>query len=55
VLFGTKAALSFAAQFTKLETLRSERSFANLLRGLQVFGYKVVNGVAIGNGFVAKG
>jgi hypothetical protein len=55
VLFGTKAAFSFASQFTKLETLRSERSFSNLLRGLQVYGYKVVNGVAIGNGFVSKG
>ncbi len=55
VLFGTKAAFSFAAQFTKLETIRSERSFSNLLRGLQVYGYKVVNGVAIGNGFISKG
>lgn len=52
VIFGTKAALTFASQYVNLETLRSERSFSNLLRGLQVFGYKVVNGVAIGNGFV---
>ena len=55
VLFGTTAALTFAAQFTKMETLRSERSFSNLLRGLQVFGYRVVNGVAIGLAHVAKG
>ncbi len=55
VLFGTTAALTFAAQFTKLETLRSERSFSNLLRGLQVFGYRVVNGVALGLGHVTKG
>jgi hypothetical protein len=55
VLFGTSAALTFAAQFTKMETIRSERSFSNLLRGLQVYGYKVVNGVAIGRGVVAKG
>ncbi len=55
VLFGTTAALTFAAQFTKLETLRSERSFSNLLRGLQVFGYRVVNGVALGLGHVSKG
>jgi hypothetical protein len=55
ILFGTQAALTFAAQFTKMETIRSERSFSNLLRGLQVYGYKVVNGVAIGNGFVSKG
>ena len=55
VLFGTKAALTFASQFTKLETIRSERSFSNLLRGLQVYGFAVVNPVAIGAGFVAKG
>lgn len=55
ILFGTTAALTFAAQFTKLETLRSERSFSNLLRGLQVYGYRVVNGFALGLGHVAKG
>ena len=55
ILFGTTAALTFAAQFTKLETLRSERSFSNLLRGLQVYGYRVVNGVALGLGHVSKG
>lgn len=55
VIFGTKAALSFASQFTNLETLRSERSFSNLLRGLQVFGWKIVNPKALGLGFVAKG
>lgn len=55
LLFGTTAALTFAAQFTKLETIRSERSFSNLLRGLQVYGFKVVNGVAIGLAHVAKG
>ena len=55
VIFGTKAALSFASQYTNLETLRSERSFSNLLRGLQVFGWKIVNPVALGLGFVSKG
>lgn len=54
ILFGTNAALTFAAQFTKMETLRSERSFSNLLRGLQIYGYKVVNGVAMGRAIVAK-
>ena len=52
VIFGTKAALTFASQYVNLETLRSERSFTNILRGLQVFGYKIVNGVALGCGFV---
>ena len=55
VFFGIKAALTFAAQFTKMETLRSERSFSNLLRGLQVYGYRVVNGVAMGRAVLARG
>jgi hypothetical protein len=55
LLFGTNAALTFASQFTKMETIRSERSFSNLLRGLQIYGYKVVNGVAMGRAVVAKG
>jgi hypothetical protein len=55
ILFGTTAAFTFAAQFTKMETIRSERTFSNLLRGLQVYGHKVTNGVAMGVGHVAKG
>jgi hypothetical protein len=55
VLFGTKAGFSFASQVTKMETIRSERSFANLLRGLQVYGYKVVNNVALGSAWVRRG
>lgn len=55
VFYGTKAALTFAAQFTKMETLRSERSFSDLIRGLQVYGYKVANGVAMGRAVVARG
>lgn len=55
IFFGTKAALTFASQFTKMETIRSERSFSNLLRGLQVYGFRVVNGVAMGRAVVARG
>jgi hypothetical protein len=55
VFFGTKAALTFAAQFTKMETIRSERSFSNLLRGLQVYGFRVVNGVSMGRAVIARG
>jgi hypothetical protein len=55
VYFGTNAALTFAAQFTKMETMRSESSFSTLVRGLQVYGRKVVNTSAIGRAVVAKG
>lgn len=47
--------LTFASQFTKLETIRSERTFGTLLRGLQVYGYKVVDGKALAQAIVTVG
>ena len=35
------------AQISKIETLRSELTFGQVLRGLQVYGYQVVDGKAI--------
>lgn len=55
VYFGVNAALTFAAQFTKMETLRSESSFSTLLRGLQVYGRKLVNSDAMGRACICKG
>lgn len=52
ILFGTDAGLTFASQVTEMESLRSERSFDDLLRGLQVYGRKVVKGDAVGCGFI---
>jgi hypothetical protein len=46
--------LTFASQFTKLETIRSERTFGTLLRGLQVYGYKTVDGKALTQAIVTK-
>lgn len=54
ILFGTKSGLTFASQFTKMETIRSERTFSTLVRGLQVFGSKVVVPKALGVGFVKQ-
>ena len=42
VYAGTSAGLTFASQISKVETLRSEMTFAQLLRGLQVYGYGVL-------------
>jgi hypothetical protein len=39
--------LTFASQVSKVETLRSEHTFGQILRGLQVYGYKVVDGIAL--------
>ena len=47
--------LTFASQMTKLETLRSESTFGTLLRGLQVFGSKVLDGKAIAEAIVVGG
>jgi hypothetical protein len=52
---GHSHGLTFASQFTKLETIRSERSFSTLLRGLQVYGYKVIDGKALTQAIVTKG
>jgi len=46
--------LTFASQFTKVETIRSERSFSNILRGLQIYGYKVVDNIALSQAIITK-
>lgn len=47
--------LTFASQISKVETLRSEMTFGRLLRGLQVYGYQVVDGTALAEAIVTKG
>lgn len=39
--------LTFASQMSKVETMRSEKTFGTILRGLQVYGYKVIDPTAI--------
>jgi hypothetical protein len=39
--------LTFASQISKVETLRSELVFGQILRGLQVYGYQVVDPKAL--------
>jgi hypothetical protein len=51
---GHSHGLTFASQMTKMETLQSEQTFGRILRGLQVYGYKVVDGVAIAQAIVSK-
>ncbi len=55
VYAGHKQGLTFASQLTKVETLRSESTFGTLLRGLQVYGFKVVDGTCLVTGVVARG
>lgn len=42
ILAGHTSAVAFATQMTKTESLRNPNDFGDLVRGLQVYGYKVV-------------
>ena len=44
---GTKAACAFASQITKTEPLRNQTDFGDIVRGLSVYGRKVVKDTAI--------
>jgi hypothetical protein len=46
--FGHKSGLTFASQLTDTETLPHPTSFGKLMRGLQVFGYKVIKPESLG-------
>ena len=42
LIAGHKSAVTFASQMTKLETLRNPRDFGDLVRGLNVMGWKTL-------------
>ena len=52
VFAGHAHGLTFASQVSKVETLRSESTFGTILRGLQVYGYKVLDGTALAQAVV---
>ena len=52
IFSGHKVGLTFASQMTSMETLRSETTFGDIIRGLQVYGYKVVKPEALTAGIV---
>ena len=51
---GQSHALTFATQMTEMETLRSELTFGQIMRGLQVYGYKVLDGTALAQAVIVK-
>lgn len=51
---GHSHALTFASQINNVESMRSEQTFGTILRGLQVYGYKVVDNVALAQAVVTK-
>ena len=52
IIAGHKMGLTFASQMTNMETIRSETTFGNIVRGLQVYGYKVVKPEALAQGVI---
>jgi hypothetical protein len=46
--------LTFASQLTNVETIRSERTFGQILRGLQVYGRQVLDGKALAQAIVTQ-
>ena len=47
VLAGTNEAITFASQLSKIESLRDKDSFSDLVRGLYLYGAKVVQPKAL--------
>lgn len=54
MIAGTPAALTFAAQMTRMETLRSESTFGTLMRGLMVYGAETIKPEALAVSVVSK-
>lgn len=52
LIAGHKMGFTFASQMTEMETLRAESTFGNIIRGLQVYGYKVVKPEALAQAVV---
>jgi hypothetical protein len=55
IMAGTRDAISWAAQITKMETLRSQATFGDMVRGLNVYGYKVTKPEALVHSVVTMG
>jgi hypothetical protein len=55
VMFGHKKALSFASQMTQMEDLKNPNDFGQLVRGLNVYGSKVIDPNAMGHLYAARG
>jgi hypothetical protein len=54
IFAGHAHGLTFASQLTNVETIRSERTFGQILRGLQVYGRQVLDGKALAQAIVTQ-
>ena len=55
IIFGHPTAITFASQLVDHETLKNPKTFGDLVRGLQVYGYKVVKPQALGHFYAIVG
>lgn len=53
IIFGHPAGLTFASQMTKSRRVPDPNSFKELIQGLNVYGYEVINDTALGHGVVS--
>jgi hypothetical protein len=54
VPFGHPSGLTFAAQMSKTETLRNPKAFGDLIRGLMIYGYKLIRTESVGDLYCYK-
>ena len=54
ILFGHRAATTFASQMTEMDTLKNPDAFGDLIRGLNVYGFSVIKGEAMGDCYAYK-
>ena len=52
IIAGHKMGFTFASQMTEMESLRSESTFGNIIRGLQVYGFKATKPEALATAVV---
>jgi hypothetical protein len=55
IVAGSQMGMTFAAQMTNMETLRSESTFGELMRGLMVYGFETIKSECIAAAVVRKG
>lgn len=53
-IFGHKSALVFVAQLTKNEKYRPQNTFAEAMKGLVVYDFKVIQPIALGHLYIKK-
>lgn len=53
-IFGHPSSTTFASQLTKNETLKNPNDFGDLMRGLQVYGWKTIKAQALGHLYIYK-